>query len=261
MRRSALIALAAVVAAGGLLALLLRDGSTTTRTDKPRRSSAPAAAAMPPVPVSGDLTYGTAAGTTEGITLRRAARPRGLIILVHGGGFRSGDRSGMDDWGKLLKKDGYATATIDYRLAGPDENNRELALTRARDDTIAALTRLQADPALRKLPVAVWGYSAGALTALRVAADHPERVGAAVSLAGYELPATIRAGHAPLLLFNGTADRAEPVAKATATCRAAHAVGVRCDQVVYPGVTHQITAARGQDIHRKALPWLAARLR
>jgi dienelactone hydrolase len=166
----------------------------------------------------------------------------------------------MDDWASLLKRDGYVTATIDYRLAGPNENNRELALTRARDDTIAALTRLQTDPALKTLPVVVWGYSAGALTALRVAADDPGRVRAAVSLAGYELPATIKAGHAPMLLFNGTADRAEPVAKATATCRAARAVGVRCDQVVYRGVTHQITAARGQDIHRQALHWLASHL-
>jgi dipeptidyl aminopeptidase/acylaminoacyl peptidase len=259
MRRPALIALTVVIAAGGLLVVLLRNDSTTTPARKPHQAQ-PAAATLPPVPASGNLTYQTVAGTTEGITLRRPARARGLIMLVHGGGFRSGDRSGMDDWGRLLKKDGYATATIDYRLAGKNENNRELALTRARDDTLSALTRLQADPALKKLPVAVWGYSAGALTALRVAADAPNRVRAAVSLAGYELPATIRAGHAPMLLFNGTADRAEPVAKATATCRAAHAVGVRCDQVVYPGVTHQITAARGQDIHRQAIRWLPAQL-
>jgi acetyl esterase/lipase len=203
-----------------------------------------------------ELTY-RSGGKSLGITLRRGAPSRALVLLVHGGGFRSGNRRAMDSWARLLTADGYTTATVDYRLAPPQEHNRERALSRAATDTVAALDRLQSQPGLRTRPVALWGYSAGALTVLRVAADHPGRVRAVVSLAGYGDPSRIRAGDPPMLLFNGTADRVEPVSRADSTCRAARAAGVTCMQVVYRGVTHALPQTRGSDVHRRARAWLA----
>jgi pimeloyl-ACP methyl ester carboxylesterase len=215
------------------------------------------AAAAPVAPKVEELTYRTAGGRQLGITLRRAARPRALLVLVHGGGFRAGNRHAMDGWARLLTADAYSTATIDYRLATAREHDKERALNRAAADTLAALDRLQLDSVLRRLPVALWGYSAGALTVLRVAADQPRRVRAVVSLAGYGEPARIHAGDPPMLLFNGAADRSEPVSGANATCRAARAVGVTCKQVVYAGVTHAVPEMRGPDVRRRARAWLA----
>lgn len=217
-------------------------------------------AAATPRPAVQELTY-RSAGQTLGITVRNATRPRGLLVLVHGGGFRSGNRHAMDGWARLLAGDGYIAATIDYRLESPSEHDRARALARAAADALAALGRLQRDRELRRLPVVLWGYSAGALTVLRVAADHPRRVNAVVSLAGYGDPARIKPGDPPMLLFNGTADRAEPVSRATATCTAARSVGVTCRQVVYPGVTHALPVTRGPQVHRTARAWLASVLR
>lgn len=206
-----------------------------------------------------ELAYQPASGQTLGITLRRPVRPRALVVLVHGGGFRGGRRSDMTAWARMLTADGYATATIDYRLSGR-EPSQETALTRAAHDTTTALISLQSDAAVHRLPVVLWGYSAGALTVLRVAAANPAAARAVVSLAGYGEPAQIKGGDPPMLLFNGTADRVEPISRARATCRAARAVSVRCDQVVYPGATHMITPARAQDIHRYARRWLDSTL-
>jgi hypothetical protein len=59
--------------------------------------------------VVSDLSYRSVSGETLGITLRQPGRPRALIVLVHGGGFRGGARSDMTVWALMLTADGYAT--------------------------------------------------------------------------------------------------------------------------------------------------------
>jgi dienelactone hydrolase len=252
MRSRVLTALLRTVMIGAPLAAAACDSSKP-----PLHPAANQAATTASTPRPQELTYAAVAGKVLGITLRRPDRPRGMVVLVHGGGFRGGARSDMNGWASMLTADGYATATIDYRLDDRRHPTRESGLTRAAHDTIAALTRLQADPALRTLSVVLWGYSAGGRTVLRVSAELPHRVHAAVSLAGYGEPERIKPGNPPMLLFNGTADTVEPPALANATCRAARAARVRCDQVVYPGATHAITARRAREIHRRARAWLA----
>jgi carboxylesterase type B len=41
---------------------------------------------------------------------------RPLVVLVHGGEFKNGNRYDMQDYAESLAKKGYVTATIDYRL-------------------------------------------------------------------------------------------------------------------------------------------------
>lgn len=210
---------------------------------------------LPPTTATAQtLWYRAASGSEMAMTVRRPPAPRGLVVLVHGGGFVGGSRVDMNGWAGILTAAGYVTATIDYRLGGARKGERVLA--RAVQDATAALARLHAQPSLSRLPVVLWGYSAGALTVLRAAGELPNRVRAVVSLAGYEEPAHIRRGHPPMLLFNGDADRVEPITLATATCRAARAVSVECQQVTYPGATHTIAPAQMLDIERRALIWL-----
>jgi pimeloyl-ACP methyl ester carboxylesterase len=254
--RRLLSALALLAIAGGVVAVVRTSGSSgQPAPTQPRRP-----VVAKPRPAVQELTY-RSAGRTLGITLRNVPKPRALIVFVHGGGFRSGNRQQMDDWSKLFAADGYDTATSDYRLASPSDHDRARMLERAAADALAALNRLQRDGALRKLPVVLWGYSAGALTVLRVGVDHPRRVKALVSLAGYGDPNRLKAGDPPMLLFNGTADRAEPISRANETCRAARAVGVTCRQVVYRGVTHALPVTRGPQVHRTARAWLAQQVK
>jgi len=48
-----------------------------------------------------------------------AARGRPAVIVVHGGGWRSGERSDFPSWDAWLADEGYVVFDIDYRLAPP----------------------------------------------------------------------------------------------------------------------------------------------
>jgi acetyl esterase/lipase len=48
-----------------------------------------------------------------------AARRRAAVIVVHGGGWRSGERSDFPSWDAWLADEGYVVFDIDYRLAPP----------------------------------------------------------------------------------------------------------------------------------------------
>ncbi len=66
-------------------------------------------------------TYAVRGGQTLQFDLYRptdfAVGNKPLVILVHGGSWRSGDRFYMLEWCYDLAAQGYAAATIDYRLA------------------------------------------------------------------------------------------------------------------------------------------------
>jgi acetyl esterase/lipase len=88
------------------------------------------------------------------------------VLLVHGGGWRQGDRSQLKGYGILLGRLGYVCVASEYRLSG------EAAWPAQIHDTKAALrwmranaSRLGVDPAR----IAVSGNSAGAHLSLIVA--------------------------------------------------------------------------------------------
>jgi len=89
--------------------------------------------------------------------------PRGAVILVHGGGGYSGDRSTMTEWSDWYREQGFVTLSIDYTLLG--DGSPEPVYPRPEQDMKAAVqwTRMQAgalgfDPAR----ILVRGSSAGA---------------------------------------------------------------------------------------------------
>jgi acetyl esterase/lipase len=185
-------------------------------------------------------------------------------VLVHGGGFHSGDRRRMTPYARAFAARGYVAATIDYRLTPQAEitaRGYAAGEARAQEDAATALryvrrnrARLGADPAR----IVVAGASAGAVTALNVAARERGTAGvrAAIAIAGYGPVADLGAGDPPLLLLHGTADRAIPLRRAQATCDAARRAGGRCDLVPFAGAGHRLAVDRPAALTARAVAWL-----
>jgi len=111
----------------------------------------------------------------------RAAHRAPALILVHGGGWRAGDRTSLAPTAKRLAKLGFATFSIDYRLAprwrfpAPvDDVLRSLAWVRRR------ARAYDLDPS----SIGLVGSSAGANLALLAAFRRPTLVRAVVSWSG-----------------------------------------------------------------------------
>ena len=123
------------------------------------------------------LTYGEA--PDQEMDIRVPRDPRGLVILLHGGFWRTiWGRDIMDPLAVHLAEAGWMTANIEYRR-GPasfEASTRDTQL--AVDAAIAAMT----ERGLPDLPIVLVGHSAGGYLALREAERHAPRV-AAVGLA------------------------------------------------------------------------------
>lgn len=127
------------------------------------------------VRIDADQVYAEIDGRTLRYDLYRpdgVAGPLPLVVLVHGGSWRSGSRRDMAEFSYDLAAQGYAAATIDYRLA----NGKSVVFPMPVADVLTAVrflrdhaSDLNADPQR----VAVLGVSAGAHLSLLagVAAD------------------------------------------------------------------------------------------
>jgi acetyl esterase/lipase len=81
-----------------------------------------------------------------------------MVVLIHGGGFFSGDSSGLADRAKLLASKGFAAASIDYRLSD------EASFPAGVQDAKAAIRYLRANArswGVDPHRIGVWGESAG----------------------------------------------------------------------------------------------------
>ena len=108
-----------------------------------------------------------------------AERKYPLVLLIHGGGFRSGDKKPLGTTCMALAEQGYVAVSINYRLGWGGEHGRRTcnadtlqfkqAIYRATQDAHAALGYLSmhADEySIDKNWVFIGGVSAGAVTAL-----------------------------------------------------------------------------------------------
>lgn len=259
MRRLLLLGVLVVVVAGCDLAdipgagpLRYRDEifGSTTRTD--------------------DIAYGSAVneqGQTQTLTLD-VYRPTGdrvtrrpLVIWVHGGGFRAGDKRSPEivDEATAFARKGYVTASISYRLSstgcvgGGPVAQCIAAIDDAREDAQAAVRFFRAragtygvDPTR----IAIGGTSAGAITALGVGyrpdapgnsgnPGFPSDVAAAVSLSGAVIfTGEVGPGDAAALLFHGTEDGLVPHAWAEDTVEAARADDLPAYLISWQGGGH-----------------------
>jgi acetyl esterase/lipase len=179
---------------------------------------------------------------------------RPAVVVVHGGGFVSGDRDQLAPYASALQERGYVAAAIDYRLSlgrwfpaeSLDDPGLQRAASLARDDAIAAVAWLQANAGRYRVDperIAIFGYSAGGITAVE-AATHGAGVNAAFSVAGGGIDVDqIDPDDPPLLLFHGTADRVVPIGVAERTCDAARLVDARCEVRPFEGAGHEIAGS------------------
>lgn len=127
----------------------------------------------------------------------RVSRPLPAVLLIHGGGWRSGDKgvAGYREIAAECASRGYAVFSINYRLneSAPDADGRirhtRSAWPRNYDDCAAALRWVREEGGRRyRVDVerlAVMGGSAGGQLAMLVGARHPGQVRAIVSLYGF----------------------------------------------------------------------------
>jgi acetyl esterase/lipase len=77
--------------------------------------------------VQRDIPYGTA--PSEVLDFYASPRnPAPLVVFVHGGGWSKGDKKGSRHLADALRDEGYAVASIDYRLLGTGATIRDQAL-------------------------------------------------------------------------------------------------------------------------------------
>ncbi|MGU3436071.1 alpha/beta hydrolase family protein [Actinomycetes bacterium M1A6_2h] len=105
--------------------------------------------------------------------------PHPIVVLVHGGSWRSQYRSDMlNDAARDLTARGYATWNVEYRC--PDRY--DWAATTS--DVAAAIAHAQTLANTDRDRIAVIGHSAGGQLAMRAVADSPDAIAVAVTLAG-----------------------------------------------------------------------------
>jgi pectinesterase len=262
------------------------DSTTTLRgtTVEVTTSASPAdgrytEAVFPEVDASTDITYATAPDLESGATIDLrldvytpagdglASRP--VIVWVHGGGFKAGNKSATTQVAREWAQRGYVSVSIDYRIdrgsrcqetqdgrftgdqLTAERSRCAAAILAAQHDTQAAVRwvraqadRLGADPNR----IAVGGFSAGAVTAVNVATrsddpgdigddlDQPSAVSAALVASGCSFtPGAIDDSDAPLFLIASEHDQAVPYECTTATEDAARAAGITVEAVYFMG--------------------------
>lgn len=234
----------------------------------------PASARVRAIEVRTGIEWRTVSGETLALDLYLpdpggggAPGSRPAVVLVHGGGWRGGDRSDLALEAGAIAERGGVAISIDYRLA--PEHPYPAAL----DDVIAALRWLRDDAQVQRYGIdtariAVGGVSAGGHLAAMAGTlgRGSERVAAVVTwsgvfdfngldvldpavlgcapvrcpeLAAFASPIThVGPGDAPMLLVTARNDQITPVAQARDMADALRRAGVDHDLVTVSGRGH-----------------------
>jgi pimeloyl-ACP methyl ester carboxylesterase len=165
---------------------------------------------------------------------------RGIVVFAHGSG--SSRLSRRNQWvARELQWAREATLLVD--LLTSDEASRDEQTGEFRFDiqllarrVIDAIDWTNREPALRSLPLGLFGASTGAAAALFAAARRPDRVKAVVSRGGRPdlAESVLSLVEAPTLLIVGERDRDVLALNQRALSR------LRCDRLleIVPGATH-----------------------
>lgn len=138
---------------------------------------APACAADPKLSVQRNLVFHEVDGEKLQADLYRPDddEVRPIVVLIHGGGWATGDKWNMADHARELARAGFVVLNINYRLAPKHKFPAQV------DDCRAALKWVAQEAAQHRIDpnrIGVYGYSAGAHLAALIAcnpiADQPK---------------------------------------------------------------------------------------
>jgi acetyl esterase/lipase len=139
-----------------------------TSPPKPRETSAQMPANVPANPLSSvqqDVPYGTGGDHPLMLDIyqpsEQSSAPRPAVMLIHGGGWTSFDKSTMHTMGKFLARCGFVAFAVDYRLMHGKENLWPAQL----DDVQRAVRWVRANAAKYRVDadhIGAFGHSAGA---------------------------------------------------------------------------------------------------
>ncbi|HEV2150331.1 MAG TPA: alpha/beta hydrolase [Longimicrobiaceae bacterium] len=89
-----------------------------------RDCSLPAPADPARIDLARDVTYAVMDGQPQRLDIAwpKQPGPHPLVVLIHGGGWSGGDKSSYHDAMRLLVGQGYAAASVNYRLAAAPRN-------------------------------------------------------------------------------------------------------------------------------------------
>ncbi len=246
------------------------------------------------VDVRRDVVYGQAVSSDGQSTPLRMDmyQPRGdtaasrpALVLIHGGGYYSGDKSDMADAARVYARYGYVAVSIDYRLhSSVEEIQRRTAgraldaadtdmLLHAFDDAVADSRQAVAD--LRSHAVeyridpdrlATMGWSAGGSTSLGhlltrsfdgdATPEHPDVAAAVVASGSIGGPLVEEVSHdpPPALVIAYRTDSANSANPPSRICSLLRQAGGRCTLHLRSGVGHEVDLARSAP---EIVPFLA----
>jgi acetyl esterase/lipase len=125
----------------------------------------PVAGAGAPGPVHSNIAYGMVGGETLLLDVFEPAnnngKPRPAVVLVHGGGWTSFDKSTMRALAQFLALAGFVAVAVDYRLFHDDATRWPAQL----DDVQCAVRWVRANSAKYNIDpqhIGAYGHSAGA---------------------------------------------------------------------------------------------------
>ncbi|KAF0116996.1 MAG: hypothetical protein FD150_86 [Rhodobacteraceae bacterium] len=113
-------------------------------------------------PGANEITYGAGPRQVMDLTYSRGTGPAPILVMVHGGAFRVGDKSDLAIWPELLEA-GIAVVRVNYRLSVTDRWPAQ------GEDCLSAVVHLQrqgAELGLDPSRMVLLGQSAGAFLAV-----------------------------------------------------------------------------------------------
>lgn len=148
-----------------LFAVVMLGTALAAQAQRARIPSRERASRNSDVSVKQDVSYGTAGGQALLLDIYEPGEiPTGLrpaIVLIHGGGWTSFDKSTLSGMAKFLAKSGFVAFSVDYRLFHGTENGWPTQL----DDVQRAVRWIRANAVTYHVDaghIGAFGHSAGA---------------------------------------------------------------------------------------------------
>jgi acetyl esterase/lipase len=219
------------------------------------------------------------------------AGPHPGILMVHGGGWVTGDRSIMSQLSERLARRGYVVVNIDYRLAPQFHHPAQM------EDLRAAVQWMRANAASFKLApdkIGAWGYSAGAHLVALLGTDGEGAATRIQAVVAGGLPSNLNdfpngpvvlalmgttrdadpgawanaspysranANAAPMFIYHGTWDTTVRVTQAEKMNAAMQAAGAPVELYLLHGYGHNTTFLFGSAAENEAIAFLDRNLR